>query len=79
MRHAIGRGASVFGGGSTPAAYGLVAFPSTAEAMACKLQILLKMDRLDLAKKQLQVMKSKHDEEVITELCSVYIDLATGQ
>lgn len=65
--------------GQTKEAYGFVQNWNTLEAMATKLQILLKIDRLDLAKQQLEIMRSKFDEDsVLTLLSSVYVHLATG-
>lgn len=51
---------------------------STMEQMAMILQIYLKLDRLDLAKQQLSVLKQKDEDAVLTQLCSVYVSLATG-
>ena len=47
--------------------------------IACKIQILLKLDRLDLATAELHHLKQVAGEEsVLAELCAVYLQLATG-
>lgn len=51
---------------------------STMEQIAMILQIYLKLDRLDLAKQQLSALKQKDEDAVLTQLCSVYVSLATG-
>lgn len=64
--------------GETGAAFPFCATPTTPELTACKLQILLKLDRLDLAKKELQSLQKESEESILAELCSVYIHLAAG-
>jgi Coatomer epsilon subunit len=50
------------------------------ECMALKLQIYIKIDRLDLAQKELeQIQKTIGEESVIVELCLIYVALATGK
>lgn len=51
---------------------------TTMEELAVVLQIYLKIDRLDLAKHQLQVLRKKDEDAVLTVLGSVYCNLATG-
>jgi coatomer protein complex subunit epsilon len=51
---------------------------ATMEHIATILQIYLKIDRLDLAKKQLQILKHQDEDAVLTQLGSVYCNLATG-
>lgn len=48
------------------------------EQMAMILQIYLKLDRLDLANQQLATLKQKDEDAVLTQLCSVFVSLATG-
>lgn len=52
--------------------------PFSPEQASCKIQILLKLDRLDLAKHELQQLQKVAEESVLAELCGVYIHLATG-
>jgi hypothetical protein len=42
------------------------------------LQIYLKIDRLDLARQQLATLKRADEDSVLTQLGSVYVNLATG-
>jgi coatomer protein complex subunit epsilon len=51
---------------------------ATIEHIATILQIYLKIDRLDLAKKQLQILKQQDEDAVLTQLGSVYCNLASG-
>lgn len=48
------------------------------EQMSMILQIYLKLDRLDLAKQQLNALKQKDEDAVLTQLGSVCVSLATG-
>jgi coatomer subunit epsilon len=64
--------------GDTAAAYALVATNSAIECMACKIQILLRIDRLDLAKQELSHLQRVAEESVLAELAQVYVHLATG-
>ena len=64
--------------GQTKEALQCVYHGSTMEHIAFALQIYLKLDRLDLATKQLQLLRQKDEEAVLTQLCSVYVNLATG-
>ena len=52
---------------------------TTMEHLALTIQIYIRMDRLDLAKKTLSSMKQADEEAVLTQLCSVYIHLAIGR
>mmetsp|Transcript_22056 Transcript_22056/g.25098 ORF Transcript_22056/g.25098 Transcript_22056/m.25098 type:complete len:179 (+) Transcript_22056:298-834(+) len=49
------------------------------EHLAITIQIYLRMDRIDLAKQTLSTMKRADEESILTQLCSVYISLATGK
>lgn len=49
------------------------------EHLCTKLQILLKIDRLDLAKSLYQQIRIIDEDSIITQLCSVYIHLAEGR
>ena len=52
---------------------------ATMEHLALATQIYLRMDRLDLAKKTLGVMKQKDEEAVLSQLCACYICIASGK
>jgi Coatomer epsilon subunit len=69
--------------GETSAAYPLLCTATTNHAPECvalKIQILLKIDRLDLAQKEFQhLQRLVGDESVLVELSSIYIALATGR
>lgn len=52
---------------------------STMEHKALAIQIYIRMDRIDLAKQTLNVMKQTDEEAILTQLCSVYIHLAIGR
>lgn len=62
----------------TASAWNFVSNATTPEMMACKLQILLKLDRPDLAQQQLSLMKKENEESVLGELASVYLQLYQG-
>jgi len=48
------------------------------ELMITALQVYLKLDRLDLARQQLQAMKQLDEDGILTQLASVYVFLASG-
>ena len=50
----------------------------TMEHIVLALQIYLKMDRLDLAREQLSLLKQADEDSILTQLGSVYISLANG-
>jgi len=62
----------------TAAAWTFVSNASTPEMIACKFQILLKLDRPDLAQQQLALLKRENEESVMAELCGVYLQLHQG-
>lgn len=52
---------------------------TTMEHLAVSLQIYLKIDRLDLAKSQLTLMKQADEDSILTQLSSAYLAIATGR
>lgn len=51
---------------------------SDLECQALQIQILLKINRLDLAKKQLSVMKSLEEDATLSQLCEAWVNMAIG-
>ena len=51
---------------------------TTMEHIALLTQIFLKMDRLDLAQKQLQLMQQADEDATLTQLCTAMVFVATG-
>lgn len=66
-------------GEMTKEALACVHLGSTMEHMALAIQIYIRMDRLDLARNTLRSMKQADEESILTQLCSVYINLANGR
>jgi predicted Zn-dependent protease len=64
--------------GDTAAAYQFVDNSSSPELVAAKIQILLRIDRIDLASKELAQLQRTAEESVWTELAQIYVYLATG-
>ena len=48
------------------------------EQMALTLQIYLRIDRIDLAKEQLDAMRSVDEDAILSQLCAAYVDVANG-
>jgi len=64
--------------GQTKEALQCVHLGTIMEHIALTLQIYLKIDRLDLAKQQLSLLRQADEDAVLTQLCSVHVNLATG-
>lgn len=66
------------GHGLTKDALQLVYSGATLEHVAMTLQIFLKLDRIDLATRQLEKLRSKDEDAVLASLGAVHIALAGG-
>lgn len=67
------------GSSHTESALECVHLGTTMEHLAQTVQIYVKMNRLDLARSQYDLMKQADEEAVLTQLCGVYINSATGR
>jgi len=67
------------GSSHTEAALEAVHLGLTMEHLAQTVQIYIKMNRLDLARAQLDLMKQADEEAVLTQLCGVYLHAACGR
>lgn len=60
------------------AAYRILHNSDSLEAMAFSLDILLKINRVDLAKKKLKEMQEKDDDATLTQLAQAWVNIAIG-
>ena len=64
--------------GQTKEALQQVHLGATMEHIAQVMQIYLKLDRLDLAKQQYNLLRQADEDAILTQLANVYVSLATG-
>lgn len=59
------------------AAYRVLHTSDSLEALASIVDILLKLDRVDLARKKLKEMQEKDDDATLTQLVQAWVNIAT--
>ncbi|XP_019871490.2 coatomer subunit epsilon [Aethina tumida] len=64
--------------GNFEAAYRVLHSSESLEAMSFIVDILLKLDRIDLARKKLKEMQDKDDDATLTQLAQAWINIAAG-
>ena len=64
--------------GQTKEALQQVHLGTTMEHIAQVLQIYIKLDRLDLAKQQYNMLRQADEDAILTQLANVYVSLASG-
>lgn len=65
--------------GMTREALQCVHLGTTMEHLAVALQIYLRIDRIDLAKQQLELLRQADEDAVLTQLGGVFVSIATGR
>ena len=63
--------------GNLEAAYRILHTSESLEALAFSIDILLKIDRVDLARKKLKEMQEKDDDATLTQLAQAWVNVAT--
>nr|CAG4644157.1 EOG090X0A8E [Lepidurus arcticus] len=74
----LGAATIYFNDGNLEAALKVLHQSENLECRTMMLQTYLKMDRLDLARKELKTMQEKDDDAVLTQLAQAWLNLASG-